>query len=189
MKRYVIITVGKTHSGKSTFAKLLNKQLTNSIIVDQDNHAEFINQYYSNLQPKSGPNILKHAVSKLVVAYAVEHTNDHLIICNSNRNKIRRQHLIQWYRNNELIPVIVHFDIPDDVLLKRVQTSTRKTNIFRFASNFEEVLARQCEDAKDDDIQEPNENEADYFFRITHEMNTDLVIHKIQEIVSSQFEN
>lgn len=134
MKRYVIITVGKTHSGKSTFAKLLNKQLTNSIIIDQDNHAEFINQYYSNLQPKSGPNILKHAVSKLVVAYAVEHTNDHLIICNSNRNKIRRQHLIQWYRNNELIPVIVYFDIPDDVLLKRVQTSTRKTNIFRFAS-------------------------------------------------------
>lgn len=95
MKRYVIITVGKTHSGKSTFAKLLNKQLTNSIIIDQDSHAEFINQYYTNLQPKTGPNTLKHAISRLVVTYAMEHTNDHLIICNSNRNKISRQHLIQ----------------------------------------------------------------------------------------------
>lgn len=43
MKRLVIITVGKTHSGKATFARALEKQLNNSFIMDQDNHAEFIN--------------------------------------------------------------------------------------------------------------------------------------------------
>lgn len=35
MKRLVIITVGKTHSGKTTFAKELEKELPHSSIMDQ----------------------------------------------------------------------------------------------------------------------------------------------------------
>ena len=70
MKKLVIITVGKTHSGKTTFANALEKQLNNSFVMDQDNHAEFINTYYKNLQPKQGPNTLKHSLSKLIVDYA-----------------------------------------------------------------------------------------------------------------------
>ncbi|GIN87392.1 hypothetical protein J6TS2_37780 [Heyndrickxia sporothermodurans] len=54
MKRVVIISVGKTHSGKSTFAKTLEKQLDNSIAIYQDNHVEFINNYYKKLLPKQG---------------------------------------------------------------------------------------------------------------------------------------
>ena len=46
MKKLVIITVGKTHSGKTTFANDLVKQLNNSFVMDQDNQAEFINTYY-----------------------------------------------------------------------------------------------------------------------------------------------
>ncbi len=59
MNRFVIITVGKTHSGKTTFAKKLEKQLCNSIVIDQDNHAEFINTFYKKLLPKHGPNTIK----------------------------------------------------------------------------------------------------------------------------------
>jgi len=42
MKRFVIITVGKTHSGKTTFARELEDQLNHSVVIDQDNHAEAI---------------------------------------------------------------------------------------------------------------------------------------------------
>lgn len=42
MKRLVVITVGKTHSGKSTFAQALEQQLHESLVIDQDNHAEFL---------------------------------------------------------------------------------------------------------------------------------------------------
>jgi deoxyadenosine/deoxycytidine kinase len=52
MKRIAVITVGMTHSGKSTFARNLEKELDNSFVLDQDNHAEFINTYYQKLQPK-----------------------------------------------------------------------------------------------------------------------------------------
>lgn len=48
MKRFVIITVGKTHSGKTTFARELEKEFPHSFVMDQDNQAEFINSHYEN---------------------------------------------------------------------------------------------------------------------------------------------
>jgi uridine kinase len=51
MKRLVIITVGKTHCGKTTFAKELELKLRNSLVID---HAEFLNTHYKKLLPKHG---------------------------------------------------------------------------------------------------------------------------------------
>ncbi len=122
MKRLVIITVGKTHSGKTTFAKELEKELPNSFIMDQDNQAEFINTHYEKLQPTEGSNTLKHDLSKFIVDYAKEHSNLHLIICNSNRSKNGRFYLLnELFPQNEYVRILVHFDIPDDVLYERVE--------------------------------------------------------------------
>lgn len=71
MKRLVIMTVGKTHSGKSTFARMLEKNMNNSLLSDQDDHALFINTYYKSLQPEKGSNKLKHAITELIVNYAI----------------------------------------------------------------------------------------------------------------------
>jgi tRNA uridine 5-carbamoylmethylation protein Kti12 len=121
MKRLVIITVGKTHSGKTTFANAIEKQLHNSFVMDQDNHAEFINTYYKNLQPKQGPNTLKHSLSKQIVDYAKENTDFHFIICNSNRSRKGRLYLLEeLFNTNGFVRILVHFDIPDDILQKRV---------------------------------------------------------------------
>ncbi|MEK4441356.1 MULTISPECIES: ATP-binding protein [Niallia] len=38
MKRLVIMTVGVTHSGKSTFYANVKSRLENAIVMDQDNH-------------------------------------------------------------------------------------------------------------------------------------------------------
>ncbi len=87
IKRVLVMTVGKTHSGKTTFARALEKMFFNSVVIDQDNHAEFINTYYKTLQPKQGPNTFKHAITQTIVDYAINHSNYHLIICNSNRSR------------------------------------------------------------------------------------------------------
>ena len=97
LKRLVVITVGKTHSGKTTFARKLKRVLENSIVMDQDIHAEFINTYYKNLQPIKGPNTLKHAISKLIVDYTKENTDFHLIISNSNRVAKFNERAIRLY--------------------------------------------------------------------------------------------
>ncbi|MCU5604559.1 ATP-binding protein [Bacillus cereus] len=181
MKRLVIITVGKTHSGKTTFAKELEKELPNSFIMDQDNQDEFINTHYEKLQPTEGSNILKHGLSKFIVDYAKEHTNLHLIICNSNRSKSGRFYLLnELFPQNEYVRILVHFDIPDDVLYERVARSTRNTNIFRGGySSFKEVLDRQQTELLHDDVVDPIENEADYLFVIRNSKDVNSTILKI----------
>ncbi|PEB50629.1 CRISPR-associated protein Cas2 [Bacillus pseudomycoides] len=184
MKRLVIITVGKTHSGKTTFARALEKELNNSFVMDQDNHAEFINTYYKNLQPKRGPNTLKHALSKLIVDYAKEHTDLNLIICNSNRSRNGRLYLLEeLFNKDEFIRILVHFDIPDDVLHERVTQSGRSTNIFRGPySNFEEVLVRQHAESLTEDVTDPVEGEADHLFVIKENEEVDSVIKEVVHI-------
>lgn len=187
MKRLVIITVGKTHSGKTTFANALEKQLSNSFVMDQDNHAEFINKYYKNLQPKQGPNTLKHSLSKLIVDYAKENTDFHFIICNSNRSRKGRVYLLEeLFTIDEFVRILVHFDIPDDVLEERVIQSQRSTNIFRGAySKFEEVLVRQQIESFKEDVVDPIEGEADHLFVINDNEQVNSVIQKIVQISES----
>ncbi|WP_188205593.1 ATP-binding protein [Alkalibacillus aidingensis] len=180
MKRLVIITVGKTHSGKTTFARKLEKQLANSVVMDQDYHAEFINRYYAKLQPKKGPNTLKHAISRVIVDYAKIYTDSHLIICNSNRSHQGRMYLLkELFPKDEFVRILVHFDLPDEVLLERVSHSQRSTNIFRSASSFEEVLQRQEADSLKEDVKDPVEGEADHLFVIKDSTEVDSVVNEI----------
>ncbi|MGE7885316.1 ATP-binding protein [Bacillus sp. NPDC094077] len=184
MKRLVIITIGKTHSGKTTFARALERALPNSFIMDQDNQAEFINTHYEKLQLTEGPNILKHGLSKFTVDYAKEHTTLHLIICNSNRSKNGRLYLLnEVFPQHKYVRILVHFDIPDDVLYERVARSKRSTNIFRGNySSFEEVFNRQQAESLHEDVMDPIENEADYLFVIRDNTETDSVIKEIIHI-------
>lgn len=181
MKRFVIITVGKTHSGKTTFARALEKELSHSFVMDQDNQAEFINAHYEKLQPAEGANTFKHGLSKFIVNYAKEHTNLHLIICNSNRSKNGRLFLLnELFPQNEYVRILVHFDIPDDVLYERVARSTRSTNIFRGSySSFKEVLNRQQAESLHEDVVDPIENEADYLFVIRNSKDVNSIIEEI----------
>lgn len=184
MKRLAVITVGKTHSGKSTFARDLESHLDNSFVLDQDNHAEFINKYYPMLQPKTGPNTLKHSISKLIVDYAKEHTDLHIIACSANRTRKGRKYLLEEiYNQNEFVRILVHFDIPDEILLDRVIQSKRSTTIFRGSySNFKEVLLRQQAESQLEDAVDPEVGEADHLFVIKHNEEVDSVIKEIIRI-------
>ncbi|MBS8263965.1 ATP-binding protein [Mesobacillus boroniphilus] len=184
MKRLAIITVGKTHSGKTTFARALEKELYNSMVIDQDNHAEFINTYYKNLQQVHGPNILKYAISRLIVNYAIEQTDCHLILCNSNRSRKDRSYLIEeLFPKDKFIHIIVHFDILYHVLQARVTESQRSTNIFRGAyTNFAEVLNRQQADSLKEDVIDPVEEEAEHLFVIKDNAEAEAVILEILRI-------
>ncbi|WP_042470693.1 AAA family ATPase [Bacillus ndiopicus] len=179
MKRLLIMTVGKTHSGKSTFAKELEKELHHSFIMDQDNHAEFINAYYKKLLPKSGANTLKNGLSKYIIDYAIEQTNLHIIVCNANRSKSSRLQLFEeFFTKEKFIRIIVHFDISDEILFKRIKESKRNTNIFRGPhSNFEQILIQQNESSANISC-----DEADYIFIIEDNNENNLVIQKIVQI-------
>jgi predicted kinase len=182
MKRFVIMTIGKTHSGKTTFARALEQELTNSLVIDQDNHAEFINTYYKNLRPKQGPNTFKYAITQTIVDYAVEQTDVHLILCNSNLDRKGRVERLKHFHEMGFTSILVHFDIPEQILLERVAVSRRSKTIFRTASTFEEVLMRQIAGG----IVEPTEDEADYLFKIKSSDEVESVIHRLVTIAKGK---
>jgi predicted kinase len=179
MNRIVVVTVGKTHSGKTTFAKQLELQLKNAVIIDQDNHASFINAYYKSLRPKEGPNTLKYAVTQTIVDYAVNQTDCHLVLCNSNLARNGRKDVLDYFRRKGFISILVYFDIPNDVLQARVTESQRSKDIFRSASTFGDVLARQ----QKSEASAPEIGEADHLFVVSrNEEDVPMVIKKITEI-------
>jgi len=179
MNRIVVVTVGKTHSGKTTFAKQLELQLKNTVIIDQDNHASFINAYYKSLRPKEGPNTLKYAVTQTIVDYTVNQTDCHLVLCNSNLARNGRMDILDYFRRKGFISILVYFNIPDDVLKARVTESQRSKDIFRSASTFGDVLARQ----QKSEASVPEIGEADYLFVVSrNEEDVPMVIKKVTEI-------
>jgi tRNA uridine 5-carbamoylmethylation protein Kti12 len=178
VKRLVIITVGKTHSGKTTFAKDLEKQLQNSVVIDQDNHAAFINTFYRKMLPTQGPNTLKYAVSQTIVDYAIEMTNCHLILSNSNRSREGRLNLLEQFHKKGFTSILVYFDIPNQILRERIAISERSENIFRVATTFEEVLERQLNEP----YSRPLKGEADYIFVVKNSEEVTSVIESIVTI-------
>ncbi|MFB8373684.1 ATP-binding protein [Paenibacillus taichungensis] len=181
MDRLVVMTVGKTHSGKTTFAKELESVLQQAIVIDQDNHAEFINEHYKKLRPIEGPNTLKFSVTDAIVNYATEQSNFHIILSNSNLNKSGRAKVLRYFHNKEFKSIIVYFDLPDDLLKDRVIRTQRSKAIFRSASSFLEVLERQ------ENLLEiqPSKDEANYIFIIKDPNNIAEVIQQIIAITGT----
>ncbi|MCR8656697.1 ATP-binding protein [Paenibacillus endoradicis] len=178
MERLVVMTVGKTHSGKTSFAKELESVLQQAIVIDQDNHAEFINYHYKKLLPKVGANTLKFSITNAVVNYATEQSNFHIILSNSNLNKSGRSNVLRFFHDKGFKSVIVYFDLPVDLLKERVLGTQRSKAIFRNASNFFEVLERQ---EKSIEIQ-PSKDESNYLYVIKEPQNTVEIIQQIRAI-------
>lgn len=179
MNRFVILTVGKTHSGKTTFAKALEKEMANAVVIDQDNHAEFLHTHYRNLLPKQGANTIKYELTQMIVDHAVNSTDCHLIVCNSNRTRKSRLHLIDHFLSKGFTSVVVNFDLPEHVLNERVSNSERSTSILRTVSTFKEVLIRQESETNQGDVIMPIEGEADHLFVINSEEDVQSVIKEI----------
>lgn len=178
MNRLIIMTVGKTHSGKTTFAKELESNLQQAVVIDQDNHAEFINTFYKKLRPKDGPNTLKFSVTNVIVEYATERTDFHLILSNSNLNKSARLNVLRYFHDKGFKSVVVYFDLPFQLLKERVDQTNRSKAIFRSASSYLEVLERQGKSKQE----EPAEDEANHLFVIRDPEELPEVIQKIKAL-------
>ena len=184
MNRLVVMTVGKTHSGKTTFARSLEKEIDNSVVIDQDNHAEFLQRNYQTLVPTQGANVIKYAITQTILDYAVNETTGHLILCNSNRNRFGRLKLLEHLHSKGFTTIIVNFNIPEQVLRDRVNNSRRTTTILRTVPTFKEVLTRQDNETNQGDVIEPREGEADHLFTIQDADDVQSVIQKIVNLLS-----
>lgn len=181
MTRLVIMTVGKTHSGKTTFAKELESILQQAVVIDQDNHAEFINGYYKKLRPIEGPNTLKYSITNAIVDYAAVQSDFHIILSNSNLSRSGRTNVLSYFHEKGFESIIVYFNLSIEILRARVEQTQRSKSIFRSASSFLEVLDRQ---ENSGEVQ-PSKDEANYLFEIKDPNNTTKIIQEIKLILGS----
>jgi len=184
VNRVAVITVGKTHSGKTTFAKALERQLANAIVVDQDNHAEILKTYYPALVPKEGANAIKYALTQTIVNHAVDQTDCHVISCNANRNRQGRLKLLDFYRSKGFTTILVNFDMADELLETRIDQSGRDTSILRTVSSFHDILKRQQAESIDNPGVTPTPGEADYLIHVANEQQVEAAISDIIIIAS-----
>lgn len=182
MNRLAVITVGKTHSGKTTFANALEKRLANAIVVDQDNHAEILQSYYPALVPKEGANAIKYALTETIISHAVGQTDCHIILCNANRNRQGRLKLLDFYKTKGFTTILVNFDIADDILEARIDQAGRDTDILRTVSSFKEVLGRQKLESLGSPGVTPATGEADYLFNVANEQDAEAAIVGITQL-------
>ena len=176
--RFAVLTVGKTHSGKTTFARELAGQLEPCVIIDQDIHAAFLNTHYRMLSPEHEPYTLKYAVTNIILERALE-TNLHVILCNANRSRKARLKLLRKLSASERTCVLVHFAIPDELLQERVAQTTRSTRILRTSANFQDVLTRQKLESTQPDFTPPAKTEAEHYFELKHSTDSSKIIETI----------
>lgn len=173
MKRLVIMTIGKTHSVKTTFGSKLEKKLPTSIVIDQDNHASFLHTHYPNLVPEHNPFKLKIMLSQFILNYAITETDANL----SKRGRVSL--LEQFFPQAKWTRIYVYFDYSTETLQQRIMHTTRSTTIFRDATmTFERLIEEHTEQ-----LEPPTEEEVDYIFCVNETQSVEKVIEEIQEIM------
>ena len=183
MKRMALLTIGATYSGKSSFARTLEQQLAQVIVLDQDFQAEFLNAHYEKLVPQTGPNTLKFKVSEVLLDYAIEKTPYHLVLCNSNIHLAPRQQLLdRFFPSEQFVRVFVYFDVTQATLRARIEQTSRDTKLFRDPNfTYEELLQSQLPQ-----IDPPSSYEADYLWTVNEATNVLQLIEEINEIIQKE---
>ena len=169
MKRFVYMTIGITHSGKTSFAKEIERVIPNTLLIDQDNHAAFLNTHYPKLVPTGNENTLKVLLSQFILSYAIEQTNHNIIISSSNLNAHARKQLLHaffpeetWHR------VFIYFHLDPAIIQERIAQTTRTTAIFRNNTlTFQDIYTQHALQ-----LQIPSADECDTLFIVHTE--TDL---------------
>ncbi|MCW1928647.1 AAA family ATPase [Bhargavaea beijingensis] len=184
--RLAIMTVGKTHSGKTMFANRLAEVLADSVVIDQDLQAEFLSRHYPALLPSKGPNTVKYALTQTLVEHAARNTGLHLIVSHPDPGREARMQWLDDYRKHGFTTVLVFFNIPEDHLRIRIRESGRSTKIFRVSLTFDELLDRQKAAFP---VAAPAEDEADHLFTVRLPDDAESVIHRIAGLAGGETED
>lgn len=181
---YLIMTVGKTHSGKTTFARKLHEQLPGFCLIDTDEVMPFLRKqvpeilaYEKSLGHTLDTTKLRSSIGKLMMETAFSYGLS-LIVPNGHitRNvRNQKRELAQKYKAKV---IYVSFELPTEVLAERIRTTVRSTDPLNLSNSYEELLERQQKI-----FEEPSDEEADYFFVIKQASDCDQVMEQVLGII------
>lgn len=188
---YLIMTTGKTHSGKTTFGIKLSKKIKNNILIDTDQIAEFLKDNYPNLYSKDflknsaklAPGyFLKKEVANTIFKNAFK-TNFTIISTSANSTKKLRHSLVALAKKNNRKVIMVYFNLPEKILLNRIDKSNRSKKCLYYSKDFKDLLLNK----QSNRFEDANKKESDYFFEINKTADVNNVNNAILNIINNNF--
>jgi len=172
--KFVVMCVGYTHSGKTTFAKKLVKDVGEIVLLDNDEIATFINEKYPLAvfsdynkvkRTYKEPN-LKFLLFQEVFKFCLR-AGVNVIHSSGNLGKDSRQFIKINTKKYNYKLVTVYFNLPKELISERIKNTKKDTKAFKSSKSWSEILPRQelyaeLPPSKMDTIYFEIQNEADY---------------------------
>lgn len=167
----LIMFIGKTHSGKTTFAKELEEIKKDILVLEADPIALFMRENFPKLRElddKEHSGAFKNASLKyrlflLMVEFSMSFCRT-IILSNSNMYERGRRLVFKLAKKYKYKTIGVYFDFPEEILINRIKKSKRTTKILRVSKDFNDLIINQRTR-----MQAPEPNNFDRFYRITTE--------------------
>ncbi len=184
MSKFAIMMVGKTHSGKTTFARELEK-IINGVVLQTDPIIIFLKKEFSvNLDKDKehdgsfkNPS-LKIKIFNTIFEHILKKGNLIPILSNSNMYQKLRDQIILYLRKNNIKVIGVYLNFSEQFLINRIEKSQKSTEVLSVSKDYKECLINQRKR-----FIEPRENEFDYFFEVNSEDELADVKNKIKDII------
>ena len=165
------MTVGKTHSGKTTFGWELKKKIKHCCLIDSDRIAEFLKDNYLDLYASEYNKqtnelsqwfYLKKAVFQSVYTHWVQ-SELPVILTNANSTQAIRKEACSIAHQAGRKVIMIYFNRPEETLLQRIDGTQRSKKCLTKSVDFKDLLLKRQRNC----FEAANKKESDIFFEIT----------------------
>lgn len=149
-KKYMIMCVGHTHTGKTTFARKLSKEITDLVIIDNDDISAFLNEKYLPAvlsaynrvkRTYKEPN-LKFLLSQDIFKFCLR-ANLNIIHSSGNLGKDARSVIKHYSKKHDYELITIYFNLLKDVVHERIITTQKDTKSLWRSKNWHQVMENQ----------------------------------------------
>ncbi len=185
-ERHIVMCVGLTHSGKTTFAKKLIKEHPNAVLIDNDEIATFVNTKYPSAAFSEYNNIkrnfkepnLKFLLFRDLLEFSMK-CEVPIVLSNGNLGNDIRTLVSKLAKKYSYKLIVVYFNLSKDVIIERIAKTTKSTSSFLRSKNWTEVFKKQEGYAE----LPPSKNRTSHFFEIIQPSDTKKVLKDLNKLL------
>ena len=187
---YTIITVGKTHSGKTTFGKEIKKSVPNTILFDTDELGDFLKTTYPRMFDKDILPLNEKAetagkslqlATRFEILEKASQTGLPLFISAAHASKESRENMLDLSHKYDRNLILIFLNYSEEILLERIKNSGRDKVCLVVSKTYENLLLNKQRKI----FEPPTSDEADIFFEITDETSLQQTKQKILNLIHS----
>ncbi len=185
--KYSVLTIGKTHSGKTTFGKMLSEQIPDLTTIETDPIGILLNEHYAPLSEdkvhdgKFRSPSLKYKLFIDMIQHAIL-LQQNVLLTNSNMHAMSRAELEQLFHDAGYKVIFVYLNLPSSLLKERTDSSSRSTAVLKTSNSYSELLDKQEENR----FSEPKGSEGDLFITIKNPKGIPKTIEQLSSVLRAE---